>query len=113
MKETIFVAGGDGFCGWATSLHLSNLGYNVVILDNLSRRKIDIDLGCNSLTPIRSIDRRLDKWYEITGKVIKYYNIDLSLQYELLLKLFNEYRPMAVVHFAEQRAAPMSMKSSY
>ena len=41
-KKKIFVIGGDGFCGWPLSLRLSNLNYNVFILDNLSRRKIDI-----------------------------------------------------------------------
>ncbi|MXG80564.1 NAD-dependent dehydratase, partial [Escherichia coli] len=52
----IAILGGDGFCGWPTSLHLSNLGHDVVIVDNLSRRKIDEELGANSLTPIRSIE---------------------------------------------------------
>ena len=50
-KGTILVLGGDGFCGWPTSLHLSAVGYDVVIVDNLSRRKIDIELGTESLTP--------------------------------------------------------------
>ena len=35
MKVIVF--GGDGFCGWPTSLHLSNLGFEVLIIDNLSR----------------------------------------------------------------------------
>jgi UDP-sulfoquinovose synthase len=48
----VFVLGGDGFCGWPTSLHLSRRGYDVTIIDNLSRRKIDIELGVESLTPI-------------------------------------------------------------
>ena len=51
-KGTILVLGGDGFCGWPTSLHLSAAGYDVAIVDNLSRRKIDIELGTESLTPI-------------------------------------------------------------
>ena len=37
--STIFVAGGDGFCGWPLSLKLSKLGHKVIILDNLSRKK--------------------------------------------------------------------------
>jgi hypothetical protein len=52
--KKIIVLGGDGFCGWPTSLHLSDVGHDVVIVDNLSRRKIDLDLGCDSLTPIQS-----------------------------------------------------------
>ena len=57
--DNVIVCGGDGFCGWATSLHLSNLGYEVTIVDNLSRRKIDIDLECESLTPISPMSDRI------------------------------------------------------
>lgn len=53
-KKKVIVLGGDGFCGWPTSLHLSDKGHDVVIVDNLSRRNIDNELGCDSLTPIKS-----------------------------------------------------------
>ena len=53
-KKKVIVLGGDGFCGWPTSLYLSDRGHDVVIVDNLSRRNIDIELGCDSLTPIKS-----------------------------------------------------------
>jgi len=53
VKKKIIVLGGDGFCGWPTSLHLSDAGHDVVIVDNLSRRNIDTELGCSSLTPIQ------------------------------------------------------------
>ncbi|MEN9220459.1 MAG: hypothetical protein Q6K08_06590, partial [Thermostichales cyanobacterium GMQP_bins_62] len=62
MGGTIFVLGGDGFCGWPTALHLSQVGYEIVIIDNLSRRHIDIELGIESLTPIRSIFSRIKAW---------------------------------------------------
>ena len=55
-KKKVMVLGGDGFCGWPTSLHLSDKGHEIVIVDNLSRRKIDMDLGCDSLTPISSME---------------------------------------------------------
>jgi len=74
----IIVLGGDGFCGWPSSLHLSNLNHEILILDNLSRRKIDIELGVTSLTPIKSIYERLDAWKEITGKKILFENCDPS-----------------------------------
>ena len=38
-KMKIIVLGGDGFCGWPTSLKLSKNGHDVLIIDNLSRRK--------------------------------------------------------------------------
>jgi UDP-sulfoquinovose synthase len=109
----VLVLGGDGFCGWPTSLHLSKCGHDVAIVDNLSRRNIDNELECNSLTPIRPMGERLRTWKEVSGKDIAFYNFDVAKDYDLLLKLLLEWKPDAVVHFAEQRAAPYSMKSSW
>jgi UDP-sulfoquinovose synthase len=109
----ILVIGGDGFCGWPTALHLSRLGHDVVIVDNLSRRKIDIELEVESLTPIRPVSARLAAWREVSGRTIGYRNIDVARNYARLLRLIEEARPSAIVHFAEQRAAPYSMKSSF
>ncbi len=108
----VIILGGDGFCGWPTSLHLSNLDFEVVIVDNLSRRNIDNELEVSSLTPISPIGQRLNTWKEITGKNIKFYNIDIAQEYDRLLNLILDQKPDAIVHFAEQRAAPYSMKSS-
>lgn len=112
MDKRIIVLGGDGFCGWPTALHLSENGYEVIIVDNLSRRKIDLDLGTNSLTPIRSMELRLKTWEKLTGKKIQFYNFDVAENYHRLFSLFLESKPAAVIHFAEQRAAPYSMKNS-
>jgi UDP-sulfoquinovose synthase len=109
----VLVLGGDGFCGWPTSLHLSALGHDVAIVDNLSRRKIDIELECDSLTPIRHMGERLRAWKECTGREIGFFNINVARNYQRLLDLLKEWKPDAVVHFAEQRSAPYSMKSSY
>lgn len=113
MNKKVIVFGGDGFCGWPTSLYLSKNGYEVIIVDNLSRRKIDVELECSSLTPIQPLKNRLEAWEEITGKQIEHRFIDLSTHYHRILTLFKEFKPDAVVHFAEQRAAPYSMKGSY
>ena len=109
----IIVLGGDGFCGWPTSLHLSKLGHDVLIIDNLSRRNIDNELEVESLTPISSISKRIKKWHEITGCKINFLNIDISIDYYNLLKIINEFSPDSIIHFAEQRAAPYSMKTSF
>lgn len=110
-NKRIIVLGGDGFCGWPTSLRLSQAGYDVTIVDNLSRRKIDVELGCRSLTPIATIEARLAAWEEVTGKTIGFHNIDISDDYHELRALIADIEPRAIVHFAEQRAAPYSMKS--
>lgn len=108
----VIILGGDGFCGWPTSLHLSNLDHEVVIVDNLSRRNIDNELEVSSLTPIAPIGQRLSTWKELSGKEIKFCNIDIAEEYDRLLNLILSEKPDAIVHFAEQRAAPYSMKSS-
>jgi UDP-sulfoquinovose synthase len=107
----VLVLGGDGFCGWPTSLYLSDRGHDVTIIDNLSRRKIDIDLEVESLTPIRPIGERLRAWQEVTGQEIGFINLDLATEYDKLVAVLTELRPEAIVHFAEQRAAPYSMRS--
>lgn len=108
----IAILGGDGFCGWPASLYLSDQGHDVIIVDNLSRRAIDEELGAESLTPIASIEERLAAWTEVSGKTIGFYNLDVAQDYDGLLEFLNTERPDAVVHFAEQRAAPYSMKNS-
>src|SRR5487761_1545773 len=107
----VLVLGGDGFCGWPTALYLSDRGHDITILDNLSRRKIDVDLEVGSLTPIVPIGDRIAAWREVSGREIGFVNIDLAAEYDKLARLLTELRPDAVVHFAEQRAAPYSMRS--
>jgi len=108
----VLVLGGDGFCGWPTSLHLSDVGHEVTILDNLSRRNIDVELEVDSLTPIRPIGERVRAWKEVSGNEIRFINLDLAKEYDRLVGVLLSLRPDAVVHFAEQRAAPYSMRSS-
>ena len=111
-KMRVLILGGDGFCGWPTALHLSAQGHDVAIVDNLSRRKIDIELEVSSLTPIKPMGERLRVWKEVSGKDIAFHDIDAAINYQRLLDLLEDFKPNALVHFAEQRAAPYSMKSS-
>src|SRR5580700_10209218 len=104
----ILVLGGDGYCGWATSLHLSNQGHSVAIVDNFCRRQWDHELGVQTLTPIRPLPERLRTWQELSGKKIDVFVGDV-MDYEFLSSVIRDYEPDAVVHFAEQRAAPYSM----
>ncbi len=107
----VAVLGGDGFVGWPTSLHLSDQGHEVHVIDNLSRRWIDTELGVQSLTPMDSIQERTRIWEQETGQRIGFHLIDLGRDYDILKAWLAEHRPDAVIHFAEQRAAPYSMKS--
>jgi len=104
----VLVIGGDGYCGWATALHLANRGYDVAILDNLSRRHWDNQLGITTLTPLASIRHRLQRWQEISGKSIELFIGDIT-DYSFLSQTFRQFEPSAIVHFGEQRSAPYSM----
>lgn len=106
----IIVFGGDGFCGWPTVLHLSQRGHDVMIVDNLSRRRIDDELGAQSLTPITSIEERIAAWEEISGKKLQFRNFNMATQPDQLLETLVEFAPDTVIHFAQQRSAPYSMK---
>jgi len=108
----VMVLGGDGFCGWPTALYLSDRGHDVTIVDNLSRRKIDVDLEVESLTPIRPIGERIAVWREVSGRDIGFVNLDLAVEYDRLVAVLRDLRPDAIVHFAEQRAAPYSMRTT-
>ena len=108
----VLVLGGDGFCGWPASLHLSARGDDVVIVDNFSRRRIDEELGVQSLTPIRSMVERRAVWRELSGRDIDVVELDIAQDYHGLLKLLETEHPDAIIHYAEQRAAPYSMKSA-
>ncbi|WP_414550242.1 NAD-dependent epimerase/dehydratase family protein [Anabaena sp. CCY 0017] len=104
----VLVIGGDGYCGWATALYLSNRGYEVGILDSLVRRHWDNELGIETLTPIAPIQQRLQRWQDLTGKCIDLFVGDIT-NYEFLKQVLHQFEPNALVHFGEQRSAPFSM----
>ncbi len=104
----ICVLGGDGYCGWATALYLSKQGHAVSVVDNFLRRQWDHELGAQTLTPIQPLSDRLRVWQELTGNVIESFVGDVT-DYDFLASVIESFQPEAVVHFAEQRAAPYSM----
>ena len=104
----ILIAGGDGFCGWPTALHLSARGHDVTILDNLARREWDVELGTQSLTPIADTPARLARWSKLSGREMPFYQGDMQ-DYGFVRDVIATVRPDAVVHYAEQRSAPYSM----
>ena len=108
INKRVLVIGGDGYCGWATALHLSNQGYEVGIFDSLVRRHWDGQLCVDTLTPIAPIQSRLQRWKDLTGKDIELFVGDLN-DYPYLEKAMLQFQPEAVVHFGEQRSAPFSM----
>ena len=106
----VLVIGGDGYCGWATALYLSNKGYEVGIMDNYIRRHWDQKLGVDTLTPIRGLQHRIDQWQGISGKRLDLFVGDIT-DYSFLSQAMQQFEPAAIVHFGEQRSAPYSMIS--
>jgi len=104
----ILVLGGDGYCGWPTALHLSHRRHEVAVADNFIRRLWDHELGAMTLTPITSLSERLRSWERLSGERIESFVGDVT-DYEFLSGIIKDFSPDAVVHFAEQRAAPYSM----
>ena len=104
----ILVLGGDGYLGWPTALHLSGQGHEVAVADNFARRGYDNELGVESLVPIEPLQTRIAVWKELTGQQIGCYIGDLT-DAMFAYRIITEFAPDAVVHFAEQRAAPYSM----
>jgi UDP-sulfoquinovose synthase len=104
----VVVLGGDGYLGWPTALHLSECGHEVAIVDNFARRTYDHEMGVESLVPLESLKTRTDVWADLSGKRIKTYPGDLT-DAQFTASMVADFRPDAVVHFAEQRSAPYSM----
>ena len=110
----VLVLGGDGFCGWPTALHLSERGHDVRDRRQLRpaqhrqrARGVVADAdhadGRRGWRPGRSSPARRSASTASTSPT----------HYHRLLTLLQDWQPDAVVHFAEQRAAPYSMKSSW
>ena len=107
-KKTVIVLGADGYLGWATALHLSKHGHDIVGVDNLIRRQWDRECGTQSLIPIQTMPRRVALWKRVSGKTIAWRRMDLRSTAAVNQLIF-EIQPDAVIHFAEQRSAPFSM----
>ena len=106
----IIILGGDGFCGWPTSLRLAASGHEILIIDNLSRRLIDTKLSSSSLTAIKPIDERIKSANKHIGK-IEFKNINIAKDVDSLRKVISDNKPKTIIQFAEQRSAPYSMLS--
>ena len=104
----VLVLGGDGYLGWPTAMHLSSAGHEVAVADNFLRRHMLIELGADSLTPVKSLHERLRAWKEVSGRDIQGYVGDL-VDARFVDEIFTSVRPQAVVHYGEQPSAPYSM----
>jgi UDP-sulfoquinovose synthase len=106
----VLILGGDGYLGWPTAMRFSGKGHEVAVVDNFARRRWVEEAGSHSLTPIRSLDERLDAWGEVAGKRIEPFVGDIA-EGTFVADVVREFEPEAIVHYGEQPSAPWSMKS--
>jgi UDP-sulfoquinovose synthase len=104
----ILILGGDGYLGWPSALHLSRYGHDVAVADNGVRRSYDTEMGVGSLVPIQPLETRVAAWQELSGREIAVYSGDIT-DGGFAHHVVADFRPEAIVHFAEQRSAPYSM----
>jgi UDP-sulfoquinovose synthase len=104
----VLILGGDGYLGWPTAMSLSAAGHDVAVADSFLRRHMSIELGANSLTPIASLQERVETWRDISGAEIQAFVGDLTDD-SFVDEVFDESSPEAVVHYGEQPSAPYSM----
>ena len=105
----VLILGGDGYLGWPTTMFLSKKGHEVAVVDNMAKRAWEAELGIEPLLPIKFLPSRVRKWKELTGLDIKTYIGDIAENHRFLYKVLDDFRPNAIVHYAEQPSAPYSM----
>jgi UDP-sulfoquinovose synthase len=106
----VLILGGDGYLGWPTALRFSGQGHEVGVVDSFARRRWVEEAGSHSLTPITSLEERIQAWSEVSGKDIEPYVGDIS-EGTFIADVVREFGPEAIVHYGEQPSAPWSMRS--
>jgi len=104
----VLVLGADGYLGWATCMHLSALGHDVAGVDNYFRRDAARRLDLPPLLDPPPLPQRARIWKGLSGREVVVQALDVT-DLAALFRLCEEFRPQAVVHYAEQPSAPYSM----
>lgn len=104
----ILVLGGDGYLGWPTTMYLSSRRNEVAVVDSYFRRRACTELNREPLFPVPNLHQRAALWEALSGYKVQVH-IGSVCDYPFLLELFRRFEPEAVVHYAEQPAAPYSM----
>jgi UDP-sulfoquinovose synthase len=105
----VLILGGDGYLGWATAMNLSRRGFEVAVVDNYFRRRASTDLNREPLFPVPNLHRRAALWQALSKCHIGVHIGDVC-DYPFLVSVFQSFAPEAVIHYAEQPAAPYSMR---
>ena len=104
----ILILGGDGYLGWPTAMHLSAQGHQVAVVDNYLRRSLCREENVEPLVEVPNLHQRTALWEAVAGYHIPVFIGDLR-QWDFIEDVFRQFSPEAIVHYAEQPAAPYSM----
>jgi UDP-sulfoquinovose synthase len=104
----VLILGGDGYLGWPTAMKLSKVGHEVAVVDNYLRRRLCREESVEPLLEVPELRARARLWREISGRDIKVWIGDLT-EWNFVSDVFQSFKPDALVHYAEQPAAPYSM----
>ncbi|MEO8396489.1 MAG: NAD-dependent epimerase/dehydratase family protein, partial [Chloroflexota bacterium] len=104
----VFIAGVDGYLGWALAQHLTARGHVVAGNDLYLRRQWVEEVGSHSAIPIFTMEERLQAFREHFGSELIFREGSL-LDYPFLRTFLADFQPDAIVHLAEMPSAPYSM----
>jgi len=104
----VLILGGDGYLGWPTAMHLSSYGHSVAVADNYLRRGLCREENVEPLYASLNLHDRAVLWEQISGKKLQVRIGDLC-DWDIVSRIFREFRPECIVHYAEQPSAPYSM----
>ena len=104
----VLILGGDGYLGWPTAMYFSNKGHEVAVVDNFMRRRMHLERGTDSLTPIQLMPQRIEAWKEVTGKTITSFVGDIK-NWDFISRVIKDFKPETIVHYGEIPSAPYSM----
>lgn len=104
----VLILGGDGYLGWPTAMSLSASGHWVAVADNYLRRRLCREENVVPLFAVPNLHQRCALWQSVSKKQIPVFIGDLN-DWEFVADVFRVSKPDAIVHYAEQPAAPYSM----
>jgi len=105
----ICILGGDGYLGWPTAMHFAARGHDVVAVDNGAKRSWEESVDVVPLDPVPTLEDRAEHWRRGWRRPIEVVHGDIAGDPNLMHGICRDFKPDAIIHYAEQPSAPFSM----
>ena len=105
----VLVLGGDGYLGWPTAMYLSSRDHHVAVCDNMIKRYWEAEVGISPLEEVPTLHTRIRRWQDLSGNAIKLFVGDIARNARFVYRMVEDFKPAALIHYAEQPSAPFSM----